>query len=82
MKERSDEMKVDARRLVGLLPPWLEYPDYKPGCLGFRMGPGEDYMDKWRENWSKISSCDKAEFISICPPPKGWERYLPNKPIK
>jgi len=56
-------------------PPWIEFPDYKPGCMGFRMGGGEDYMDKWKSFLNSLSKKQKEEFKLKNPAPDGWEIY-------
>lgn len=60
-----------------LNPPWIEYPDYTPGCLGFRMGDGEDYIYTWWDFWRALSAQERKDFLQKHPPPSGWERYCP-----
>lgn len=54
-------------------PPWKEYPNYEPHCLGFRMGGGEDYMDTWFAFWNYMDNEMREEFKQSNPAPKGWE---------
>ncbi len=54
-------------------PPWIEYPDYPPGCLGWRMGPGEDYIDNWHQYINKLDENELKEYFNKYIPPKEWE---------
>jgi len=56
--------------------PWLEFPDYKPGSLGFRMGAGEDYMIKFRHYWSSLKHEQKQRFILDNRPDRDWQTFL------
>jgi len=32
---------------IEMIPPWEEFPTYERYTIGWRMGPGEDYLYKW-----------------------------------
>jgi hypothetical protein len=53
-------------------PPWLEFPTYDPGCMGWRMGPGEDYLIRFQKWWIGLSPDQKQAFTAKHPTPKGW----------
>jgi hypothetical protein len=54
-------------------PPWIEYPDYPPRCLGWRMGSGEDYMGDWYKFIRAFSKKELEEYIQGHPAPAEWE---------
>ena len=66
---------------LDILPPWLQYPTYTPNCVGFRMGSGEDYIDKWWTFWDGLPVARKQKYINKFSPPTGWEVYVPTKNI-
>ena len=53
-------------------PPWLKFPDIHKASIGWRMGGGEDYIDKWHVFWRKLSYEEQVVYIGIYPPPDGW----------
>lgn len=64
------------RLLAGCMnPPWMEFPDYTPLCVGFRMGGGEDYMDSWWKFWRGLTDYEKDIFKKNNPAPEGWDCY-------
>ena len=60
---------------INIDPPWLAFPDYTPSCTGFRMGAGEDYIDKWWEFWKALNNEEKCVFKTNYPAPVGWDIY-------
>ena len=56
-------------------PPWIEFPEYTPNCMGFRMGVGEDYIGKWWLFWNSLGEEAKNAFKARFSPPCGWESY-------
>jgi len=57
-------------------PPWIEYPDYLPGCLGWRMGSGEDYIWNWNEYIENMSKKELKEYFIKYPIPEKWKQVL------
>lgn len=46
------------------LPPWLQYPQILIGSLGWRMGPGEDYLhDVFYPFWWGLDTEKQNEYI-------------------
>ncbi len=43
-------------------PPWVAFPDYKMGSMGFRMGSGEDYNVQFSEWYNAASEEDIESF--------------------
>ena len=73
--------KNPSKPSFGILPPWLQYPTYTPNCSGFRMGSGEDYIDKWWTFWNGLPVTSQQQYINKFSPPTGWEMYVPIKNI-
>jgi hypothetical protein len=53
-------------------PPWIEFPDIPPGSIGWRMGAGEDYIDKWRKWLDSINESERLEYEGKFPTPPLW----------
>ena len=62
-------------------PPWIEFPDYPPGCLGWRMGIGEDYIDNWYKYISDLTIEDKKIYFNQYPIPIEWEKINIKKEV-
>ena len=46
------------------LPPWLQYPQILIGSIGWRMGPGEDYLhDVFYPYWWSLDTEQQNEYI-------------------
>jgi len=56
-----------------LLPPWKRYPEIPGGSIGWRMGPGEEYLDLWW-HWSRQRTRHQLldYFRSHTPLPVEW----------
>jgi hypothetical protein len=57
-----------------LLPPWLVF-EYPRSSIGWRMGPGEDYMASSRLKFSSLSPRDRKSFVERYSEPEGWRGY-------
>jgi len=60
-------------------PPWKAYPEYSRGCMGWRMGGGEDYMDQWLAWFRARTAEEKSAYAKENPPPSGWESFYEGK---
>ncbi len=60
---------------LGKLPPWKKYPDLAESDLGWRMGYGEDYIDKFIEWWRCLSAEHKRAYINKHPAPEEWAKF-------
>jgi len=54
------------------LPLWLEYPTYPSGCMGWRMGGGEDYVIKFYKWFDTLTKDEQENYRKIFPEPKHW----------
>lgn len=52
-----------------MMTPEDAFPEYEPGCVGFRMGLGEDYCIKYFE-WLKTLSLDGRKNYDVSHPRK------------
>jgi hypothetical protein len=55
--------------------PW-ELSANPPGSLQWKMGPGEDYLDKWLTAYLKLSAVEREELLVRTNAPKTWRRML------
>ena len=53
-------------------PPWKEFPKLERGSLGWRMGPGEDYMIGFRGWFSDLDEKSKSYYSFMHPEPNDW----------
>jgi len=58
-----------------LLPPWLAYPKIERYSIGWRMGSGEDYMEKWSRWYQKLSAKQSADYQRLFPEPPTWKGF-------
>ncbi len=56
-------------------PPWNMYPDLPRGSIGWRMGYGEDYYDKFYKWFSALDSEAMARFVDSYPEPQDWNGF-------
>ena len=47
-------------------PPWLAYPEYERYSLGWRMGSGEDYLDRF-VSWFEALGEKEREIYRALP---------------
>lgn len=62
--------------MVKINPPQIEYPNYTPHCLGWKMGDGEDYIYDWYEYIDKLTKNELKEYFNEWKPPKEWTYIL------
>lgn len=58
-----------------LLPPWEKYPDLQRWDLGWRMGYGEDYLDRFNKWFDRCSLKDRQKYIRQYPAPAEWHGF-------
>jgi hypothetical protein len=52
--------------------PWNERPDLARGSIGWRMGSGEDYYNKYYQWFSALSPSDRDVYRNANPEPADW----------
>lgn len=59
-------------------PPWLAYPDIERFSIGWRMGFGEDYIDRFSIWLNSLSPEEQAEYRTLFPEPITWRGWWEN----
>ncbi len=60
-------------------PPWLAFPDYEMGSMGFRMGSGEDYNVQFSNWYNSASEEDIKKFKRKYPEVEKYTGYFANR---
>lgn len=60
-----DELAEDA----DVLPPWIAFPLYPLGTMGWRMGTGETYKAKWNEYMGSLTEEERSAYNRRFPMP-------------
>jgi len=53
-------------------PPWIAFPEIPQGSIGWRMGPGEEYLDQFRAWFSVLPRGEQVQFAERYPEPPAW----------
>jgi hypothetical protein len=53
-------------------PPWVKHPNIPAGSIGWRMGDGEHYYDRFYRWYSALSDPEQDAFANANQPPSGW----------
>ncbi|MCM8531865.1 MAG: hypothetical protein NE330_11940 [Lentisphaeraceae bacterium] len=65
-----------------MLPLWIAYPSYNSVTIGWRMGTGELYREKWTTWFLSLPNGTRQTFIEKYPLPEdkelGWEDFYTN----
>ena len=64
--------------LVQMEPPWAKYPDIPAGAVGWRMGDGEDYYNRFYRWFSSLSPAEQDRFADDHEPPPEWAKLYKN----
>jgi hypothetical protein len=72
LHEADPDWLASAPGQRALPPPWLEYPEVPYLSIGWRMGEGEGYMDRWFESFAGLSDSDADAYVRQYPEPGGW----------
>ena len=56
-------------------PPWKKFPTLERNSIGWRMGPGEDYYDRFYKWYSSLTDGEADEFSANNPTPSDWDGY-------
>jgi hypothetical protein len=59
-----------------LVPPWVKYPNLRRGSMGWRMGMGEWYLDKFAPWWKQLSEAKRVQYRADYPAPEEWQSFL------
>lgn len=58
-----------------LSPPWIAYPEIERYSIGWRMGSGEAYLDKWGAWFDALDNAEQEEYQLLFPEPITWKGY-------
>ena len=53
-------------------PPWLAHREIERYSIGWRMGSGEDYIDRFGDWLDALSSEERTEYRPLFPEPVTW----------
>jgi hypothetical protein len=56
-------------------PPWAKYPNLPRGCMGWRMGVGESYLDQYAAWWARQPRPFRLQVRDAYPEPDEWVGY-------
>ena len=56
-------------------PPWLAFPEIERYSIGWRMGYGEDYIDRFGHWLDTLSPEERTEYRSLFPEPVTWKGW-------
>ena len=56
-------------------PPWLAFPEIERYSIGWRMGYGEDYIDRFSEWLDELSQEEQEEYRMLFPEPVTWKGW-------
>lgn len=56
--------------------PWIEFPELPYGSLGWRMGGGEGYLDRFLEWFYQLDQAGLDCFFEQYPPPDEWASFF------
>lgn len=60
-------------------PPWLAYPELERCSIGWRMGAGEDYLEKLGTWLDTLSTEELTEYRTLFPEPVTWQGWWDDK---
>ena len=56
-------------------PPWLAHREIERYSIGWRMGSGEDYIDRFSDWLDALSSEERTEYRTLFPEPVTWKGW-------
>ena len=63
-------MALQAKKIMP--PPWLAHREIERYSIGWRMGSGEDYIDRFGDWLDALSSEERTEYRTLFPEPVTW----------
>ena len=62
-------------------PPWIQFPQIAAGSIGWRMGPGEDYLAEFGQWFARKHAEAKRRYADDNPEPLGWEGFYTRRGV-
>jgi hypothetical protein len=56
-------------------PPWVTFPEIEHGSIGWRMGDGEEYHDRFYRWYSALPADAQAAYEQTRLPPDDWKDF-------
>lgn len=75
VRDRLDKMDYFRPLDEPMLPPWKVYSNIENGDLFWRMGKGEEYLDRYSQWYNALTVTEKEIYKITFPQPKGWSIY-------
>lgn len=75
VRDRLDKMDYFRPLDEPMLPPWKVYSNIENGDLFWRMGKGEEYLDRYSQWYNALTATEKEIYKITFPQPKGWSIY-------
>ena len=60
-------------------PPWLAHREIERYSIGWRMGYGEDYIDRFGDWLDTLSPEERTEYRTLFPEPVTWKGWWDNE---
>ena len=77
LKEGLGFMADLKEKMTGLImsPPWIAFPEMERYSIGWRMGYGEAYIDKWGAWFDSLAEEEVKAYQELFPEPVTWKGY-------
>ena len=62
-------------------PPWLAHREIERYSIGWRMGYGEDYIDRFGDWLDTLSPEERTEYRTLFPEPVTWKGWWDDEEI-
>jgi hypothetical protein len=62
--------------MIGTMrPPWFAFPEIPKGSIGWRMGRGEDFYNRFYRWFSGLNETEPTRFAESYPEPDEWKGF-------
>ena len=82
-KELRDWLSQNTKQLENgpLAPPWVQFSDYPRRTIGWRMGPGEQYLQDYVKWFASLDADSRLKYINFNPEPLDWMGFYESIPL-
>ena len=70
---RENDMALQEKKIMP--PPWLAHREIERYSIGWRMGYGEDYIDRFGDWLDTLSPEERTEYRTLFPEPVTWKGW-------
>ena len=71
--KRTNPMALQDKKIMP--PPWLAHREIERYSIGWRMGYGEDYIDRFGDWLDTLSPEERTEYRTLFPEPVTWKGW-------